>query len=143
MKYAQHPKRDCPAGRAGFDIDVLVINSNPLPRSRIGLPMCFHHQCKTKHSGGRCSSELGKRGQPDTVTRVTTNVSSRFGVVRVISDARVIRGYSCVDVWECASSLDQRPINMIMNTGHSPRYIAMAAPDLIECVPTIFLFIRN
>ena len=61
--------------------------------------MCFHHQCKTKHSGGRCSSELGKRGQPDTVTRVTTNVSSRFNVVRVISDARIIRWYSRVDVW--------------------------------------------
>jgi hypothetical protein len=33
------------------------------------------------------------------------------------------------------ASLDQRPISMIMNTGHSPRYIAMAAPNLIECVP--------
>ena len=41
MKYAQHPKRDCPVGRVGFEIDVLVIDLNPLPRSRIGLPMRF------------------------------------------------------------------------------------------------------
>ncbi len=99
MKYAQHPKRDCPTGRAGFEIDVLVIDSNPLPRSRISLPMCFHHRCKAKHSDGRCSSELGKRGQPDRAMQVTTNVSFRFGVVWVILDARVIRGYSHVDVW--------------------------------------------
>ena len=37
------------------------------------------------------------------------------------------------------ASLDQQPISMIMKTGHSPRYIAMAAPDLIECVPTFSL----
>jgi len=67
--------------------------------------MCFHHQCKTKHSGGICSIELGKRGQPDTATRVTTNVSSRFGVVRVVSGARVIRGYSHVDVWDVSEVL--------------------------------------
>jgi hypothetical protein len=30
------------------------------------------------------------------------------------------------------ASLDQRTISMIMKRGHSPRYIAMAAPDLIE-----------
>ena len=34
-------KRECPAGRAGFGIDVLVIDSNPLPRSRIGLSDVF------------------------------------------------------------------------------------------------------
>ena len=33
------------------------------------------------------------------------------------------------------ASLDQRPMSMIVKTGHSPKYIAMAAPDLIECVP--------
>jgi hypothetical protein len=161
MKYAEHPKRDSPAGRAGFEIDVLVIDSNPLPRSRIGLPMCFHHQCKTKHLGGRCSSELGRRGQPDTATQVTTNVSSRFSVVRVISDARVIRGYSRVDVWNVPEVLAQEHFFGHILTkfhylfsdvtekcvagpatnqhDHSPRYIAMAAPDLIKCVPTLFL----
>ena len=35
------PERECPAGRAGFEIDVLVIDSNPLPRSRIGLSDVF------------------------------------------------------------------------------------------------------
>ena len=69
--------------------------------------MCFHHQCKTKHSGGRCSSKLGKRGQPDTATGVTTNVSSRFGVVRVISDVRVIQGYPRVHVWNVPEVLAQ------------------------------------
>ncbi len=33
------------------------------------------------------------------------------------------------------ASLDQHPISMMVNTAHSPRYIAMAAPDLIKCVP--------
>jgi hypothetical protein len=30
----------------------------------------------------------------------------------------------------------QRPMSIIMKTGHSPRYMAIAAPNLIECVPT-------
>ena len=33
------------------------------------------------------------------------------------------------------ASLDQRPIIMIWQTEQSLRNIAMAAPDLIECVP--------
>jgi hypothetical protein len=32
--------------------------------------------------------------------------------------------------------LDQQLISMIMKTRHSPRYIAIAAPYLIKCVPT-------
>ncbi len=31
--------------------------------------------------------------------------------------------------------LDQRPFSMIMNTGYSPQYITMAAPDLMKCIP--------
>jgi hypothetical protein len=31
--------------------------------------------------------------------------------------------------------LDQQLISMIMKTGHSPRYMAIAAPYLIECAP--------
>ena len=32
---------------------------------------------------------------------------------------------------------------MIVYTGHSPKYIAIAAPDLIECVPTSDALIPN
>ena len=32
------------------------------------------------------------------------------------------------------TSLDHLPIIMIVYIGHSPKYIAIAAPDLIECV---------
>jgi hypothetical protein len=41
-------------------------------------------------------------------TRVTTNVFSRFGVVRVVSDGRVIRGRSCVDVWDMSEVLARK-----------------------------------
>lgn len=34
------------------------------------------------------------------------------------------------------ASLDHRPSIIIVYTGTSPRYIAIAAPDLMECVPT-------
>ena len=34
------------------------------------------------------------------------------------------------------ASLDRHPINIIMKTGHSPKYIAVVALDLFECVPT-------
>ncbi len=33
------------------------------------------------------------------------------------------------------ASLDQQPIIMIRKTGHSPRSIAIAAPEQMECVP--------
>ena len=36
------------------------------------------------------------------------------------------------------ASLDHRPIIMIEKVGTSARYIAMAAPDRIECVPISF-----
>ena len=32
--------------------------------------------------------------------------------------------------------LDQRPMSMIANTGTPPKYIAIAAPERMECVPT-------
>jgi hypothetical protein len=34
-------------------------------------------------------------------------------------------------------------ISMIVNFGTPPRYIAMAAPDWMECVPTLCLKIRS
>ena len=43
-----------------------------------------------------------------------------------------LNSITCFLMYLRKASLDQRPISMIMNTGHSPRYIAMAAPDLIE-----------
>ncbi len=39
--------------------------------------------------------------------------------------------------------LDQQPINIIMKTGHSTRYIAIAAPNLIKCVPMSSFFIPS
>ncbi len=47
-----------------------------------------------------------------------------------------LNSITCFLMYLRKTLLDQRPISMIMNTGHSPRHIAMAAPDLIECVPT-------
>jgi len=47
-----------------------------------------------------------------------------------------LNSITCFLMYLRKALLDQHPISMIMNTGHSPRYIAMAAPDLIECVPT-------
>ena len=43
-----------------------------------------------------------------------------------------LNSMTCFLMYLRKASLDQRPISMIMKTGHSPRYIAMAAPDLIE-----------
>ncbi len=39
--------------------------------------------------------------------------------------------------------LDQRPMSIIVLTGHSPRYITIAAPDLIEWVPILCLAIPS
>ncbi len=35
--------------------------------------------------------------------------------------------------------LDHRPMSMIVYTGNSPRYIAIAVPDLMEWVPILSL----
>ena len=42
---------------------------------------------------------------------------------------------TCFLIYRRKASLDQRPIIMIVQTGTSPKYIAIAAPDLMECVP--------
>ncbi len=42
----------------------------------------------------------------------------------------------CLRIYFINASLDHRPIIMIAKTGTPPRYIAIAAPDRIECVPT-------
>jgi hypothetical protein len=39
--------------------------------------------------------------------------------------------------------LDHRPIIIIVNSGTPPRYIAIAAPDHIECIPTLYFWIRR
>jgi hypothetical protein len=53
------------------------------------------------------------------------------------------QGKFCLLMYLRKALLDQRPISMIMNMGHSPRYIAMVAPDLIECVPTSSLLMPS
>ena len=96
------------------------------------------------------------------MVHIATNVSPRCGVVRVVSDLGVVLFDPRVNVWDVPeiwhdnilfttfllnsitcflmclrkALVDQHPISMIMNTGHSPRYIAMAAPNLTKCVPT-------
>ena len=42
---------------------------------------------------------------------------------------------TCLRIYRRNASEDQRPIIMIENVGTLSRYIAIAAPDLIECVP--------
>ena len=42
---------------------------------------------------------------------------------------------TCLRMYSKKASEDQRPISMIVYTGISSRYIAMAAPDLMEWVP--------
>jgi hypothetical protein len=60
MKYLEcYMQRDGPAGRLGLN-QCLIDWKNPLPRSRIGYPMCFHHQLKLHALGkiGELSTEL-------------------------------------------------------------------------------------
>ncbi len=55
-----------------------------------------------------------------------------------------LNSITCFLMYLRKALLDQRPISMIMNTtGHSPRYIAMAAPNLIKCVPTFSFLIPS
>ena len=42
---------------------------------------------------------------------------------------------TCLQMYHRKASLDQRPIIMIWQTEQSLRNIAMAAPDLIKCMP--------
>ena len=42
---------------------------------------------------------------------------------------------TCFCMYRRKASEDQRPIIMIENVGTSSRYIAIAAPDRMECVP--------
>ncbi len=47
-----------------------------------------------------------------------------------------LNSWTCFLMYFRKARLDQRPISMIEKTGTPARYMAIAAPDRIECVPT-------
>ena len=65
----------------------------------------------------------------------------KLGVVKydsfwIIRDDTLCENCStCFRMYRRKASLDHRPIIMIVNVGTLARYMAMAEPDLMECVP--------
>ena len=64
-------------------------------------------------------------------------------VVSIRADTSNVNSSICFLIYFINASLDQRPMIWMAKTGTPPRYIAIAAPDRIECVPISFGSIRS
>ncbi len=63
--------------------------------------------------------------------------------VSIFLDTLKVNSSICLRMYFMKASLDHLPIIMMAKTGTPPRYIAIADPDRMECVPTSCFWILS